>query len=323
MTESKFVKAYIDRAGGTPIGPIDLPTSLKYVPLPRYIDFIVECRKFDHADNPILVMASAISGFTDWPLIEIVEGQVGNVFAVENAGISQSITGLFTYISNLCFRAKGELVDRENATFEVDGIEYIIPYPTQQAIAGEIELPYLSVIQTIEAVEFQRLKEREVQAKGDPTGFIKTQIMQVADAQTAGLNELDPARMYIMQAAKQVTAREVEKAGDPNGTQMFTLYLRMAALLSRRVDDMEPMPFDDAEREVWINNRVVALQKMDTQTALNIGFFLTTILSGLESIPETTGSLIRPLLNLWAATRLRKVQPGRKRRPTAKKSSGG
>ena len=110
---------------------------------------------------------------------------------------------------------------------------------------------------------------------------------------------------------KQVT----ENTGDPDGSLIFTTFIKTLAILARK--DGESLPFNDSEREAWIQNRAVHFSKIDAQTALNIDFFLTSILRNYENETPVAGFLSRQSFAVVAATRLKsaKRSTGRSRKP--------
>ncbi|MFK5282066.1 hypothetical protein ACI3PL_21160, partial [Lacticaseibacillus paracasei] len=61
----------------------------------------------------------------------------------------------------------------------------------------------------------------------------------------------------IIQGAEMVIEAETDRAGDPDGSLLYSMFLRTVAILCRK--DGEQMPFEDAEREVWINQRAIIL----------------------------------------------------------------
>lgn len=315
------VKATIRRKGGETLAEIDIPRSLDNVPLNRFINFLVECRKFGEEDVvPALVMANAVSDFCDYPLAEIIQAEVGDIHGEEAAGLTSSISQIFGYISQMVMNAKGEPVDPENAFFEIEGERFLIPVVMQQALAGEYTLPTFSVIEVIEAAEIKRLTQTTIQQKGDPNGFIKARIMSVAAAETETLPEGDPRRITITKAAETLAAAEIEKAADPSGSLLYSMYLRLLAIICRK--EGEHLPFDDAEREAWITNRAAFFRGISAKKALDVDFFLTSILSNYDSAPPAAGFLTRQSFSLAAAMQLKTPKGKAKRRHTTKKSLG-
>lgn len=280
---------------------IDLPKTLKEVPLNRFIDFIVECRAMSQEGvNQVAVMAKAISAFTDYPLAEIIQARVGDS---ETAGLNETLLGVFGYISNLIGGAKPTLIGPQDALMEYQGEKYRIPVIIQQALNGTAKLPSLSVIEVIEVAELQRLKAQHVKAKGDPTGFIRKQIMNAAQMEVDGYPQGHPVQQQVLQAAEMVVEAETEKLGDPDGSLMFSMFLRTVAILCRK--DGEKMPFNDGEREQWIDERTRHFMRLDTQTALNVDFFLANILGNSKNPPIAAGFLTRQLFAVVAVTRLK------------------
>jgi len=315
------IKATIRRKGGLPLAEIEIPRSLDSLPLNRFIDFLVECRKFGEEDSiPVLVMANAISDFCDYPLSEIIQAEVGEITGKNVAGLDGTITQIFGFISKMVMNAKGEQVNPENAVFEYEGERFIIPVAMQQAMAGEYTLPTFSVIEVIEAAEVKRVTQNTMQQKGDPNGFIKARIMAVAAAETETLPEGDPRRITIAAAAEKLAAVETENIADPSGSLLFSMYLRLLAIICRK--EGEHLPFDDAEREAWITNRAAFFRGISAKKALDVDFFLTSILSNYDNAPLAAGFLTRQSFSLAAAIRLRTQKGKAKQKPTTKKYLG-
>lgn len=320
MSNGGTIKATLRIKGGNTVAEIDLPKTLAQVPLNRFIDFLVECRKFgDENENQVMVMARAVSGFCDYPLAEIIEAEIGDVYNPDISGLGGSVNSLFGYISSLIQNAKGEAVTVEDSTFEHDGETYHFPIIVQQALAGEYNLPNLSVIETVEAAEIQRWKADRTQQKGDPDGYIKKRIMDVANAEIAGLDATDGNRAVILKAAEKVVKMEVEKSGDHTGAFLYSMYLKMLAILCRK--EGEHMPFEDAQREAWINDRAVKFRGINAQLALNIDFFLTNILQGYGNAPHVAGFLTRQSFGLLVGMQLKSKKPTTGRKGTTKKYS--
>lgn len=319
MTEPGTVTAELKIKGGRQFATINLPTSLRQVPLNRFINFLVECRNFgDDTKNQFVIMARAISDFCDHPLAEMIEAELGDGDIVALDG---SLRGIFGHISNLVYKAKGGLVTKDDARFEYQGEVYQIPVIMQQALAGEYQLPALSVIETIEVAEVERFKIQKTQMTGDPNGALRKSIMDLANAEAGYLDERDPRRFGILKAGEQLANAEVEKAGDPNGSLLYSKYLKMLAIICRK--DGEQLPFDDAEREAWINERAMHFKGIDAQTALDIDFFLTSILQNSGQSHNVVGFLSRQSFVLLAATRLRSGQRKPERKRTTKQYSNG
>lgn len=309
--------------GGKELPKIELPETLKDVTLPQFINFLVECRNLRYLDqNHYVIMARAISEFCNHPLADIIEMEIGDPYDPNVEGLQGSLRQIFGWIHDIVTKAEGFLIQPDgefrivNHERQPDGsyqdVEYFIPVITQQILAGEVELPKLSAIEVVEASEIQRFKENFVKRKGDPEGYIKNLISAIAEKQIQELPEGSLAVPIVNRAAAQVIASETEAAGDPNGSQLYSMYLKMIAVLCRKKD--EKLPFDDAEREAWINERADKFRRIDAQTALNVDFFLTNILKNFENDRDVIGFLTRQSFGLAAA-----MQKRNRKRTTAQK----
>jgi len=290
-------------ANGRTLAELNLPRSLADVRLSQFVNFLVECRNLEDTETGQLqTMCRAISAFCDVPLETIIQAEAGNVQNI--TGLESSVSGVFGYLANLIGGAQGEPLTADKAEFQYKGETYRIPYIVQLALAGEVNLPGLSVIETIEALEVQRWKLQATKNQGDPDGAIKRRIMGEATAEVSLLPQTDRNRAKILEAAEKTAAIEIEKAGDPNGSLLFSMYLRMLAVLCRKPG--EHMPFEDSARETWIQERALHFADIDAQTALNVDFFLSNIFKPYENGPLAPGSLIRQSFAVLVAIRLRK-----------------
>lgn len=297
-----MIKATL-RKSGEVFAELELPQSLSDVPLNRFIDFLVECRNLsDENQNQFMVMARAISEFCAHPLAEIIEAEIGDVYSPTVSGLDGSLRNIFGYISSLIAKGKGELLTPEAAGFEYEGNTYRIPVIMQQALAGEYRLPEMSVIETVEVAEIQRFKTQKTKM-GDQGGEIRRRIMDIANSESGLFPENDERRLQVMQAAEKLVNIETERAGDPNGSLLYTMYLKMLAVICRQ--EGEHLPIDDAQREAWINDRAVHFRRIDAQTALNVDFFLTNTLGIFDSTLPAVGFLSRQSFVLGVVIRLK------------------
>lgn len=315
-----MIKATLKRNGQV-FSQLELPKSLSEVPLNRFIDFLVECRKLGNEnENQFMVMSRAISEFCASPLAEIIQAEIGDVYMPEVSGLDGSIRNIFGYITTLIGAGKGELLTPETAGFEYMNETYRMPIIMQQALAGEYRLPAMTVIETVEAAEIQRFKVQKTQMSGDPNGELKRKIMDIANAEVFQMAETDDRRLAVMKAGEQLVKMETERAGDPSGSLLYTMYLKMLAVICRK--EGEHLPVDDAEREAWINDRAVHFRRIDAQTALNVDFFLTNTLGILDDTLPAVGFLSRQSFVLMAAIRLKSKRRTKGRATRTKKFLG-
>lgn len=311
------VVATLKQRGGAVVAEIPLPQSLADVPLSRFIDFLVECRALsDSSDETrhLIIMCRAISAFTGIEFEKIVTAKVGDLYRRDIAGLQDSISGLFGYIANLISNAGGEMRTPESAAFVYKGDAYHMPVILQQALQGEYALPFVSVIEAVEAAEIQRLKSQQTKEQGDPDGSLKRRIMAIAEAEAERAD--DATKLRILKAAEKTVATETERQGDPDGSLLYSMYLRTLAVLARK--EGENMPLDDAQRERWINDRAFHFQEIDAQTALDVDFFLTNILNACGNTLPAIGFLSRQSFAVVAEMRLRSVKHMKGRSNTMK-----
>lgn len=136
----------------------DLPEALSEVRLNRYIDFLTENEAIgNEEENQILAMAKSVGAFLGVELDVLLAAQLGNVFEVNSKSLEKSLYSVYGYIAKLVGECSPELRSQESATFEYKGEEFSIPLILQQAIAGDVLLPDVEVVEAVEAAEVQRV----------------------------------------------------------------------------------------------------------------------------------------------------------------------
>lgn len=99
----------------------------------------------------------------------------------------------------------------------------------------------------------------------------------------------------------RLTDQHLEKPdGDPEGSYRYSLYLRLLAILASKEGDK--MPADSGAMQAFIAERTAHFQDIDTKTALDIDFFLTSILTHLGKTHRIAGSLALPVIGHGAVT---------------------
>lgn len=137
---------------------LDLPETLGEVRLNRYIDFLTENEAIGNPDeNQILALAKCVGAFLGIDLPELLRAEVGDVFQKEYKGLDGGLSSLYGYIGKLVGASKPELRSQESAFFSYKGQRFQIPFIAQQAIAGDVLLPDIEVVEAIEAAEIQRV----------------------------------------------------------------------------------------------------------------------------------------------------------------------
>lgn len=301
-----MIKAQLNNPNGTELISFDIPTALSEVPLSRFINFLVESRAMDDAENSLTVMTRCVSIFLDIDLSTLLSSAAG----VLNAGsesYSGSISQIYGHIVKMIADYRPRLYQPESAIFEFNGHQYFIPTIIQQAIIGEYILPDLTVSEVVEVIEIARFKEQTTKHRGDEKGDLRRKIDKVI-LDKIKEDGLDPDG-EISKAGEQVYQSELERLGDPDGSLLFTYYLHTLAILCRRSG--ETLPFEDSARESWIQTRAIELQDIDAETALNVDFFLTNISVSYERKPPVVGSLSHLCFAVVAEMQLRSAKRGK------------
>lgn len=290
----------LKKPGGEVLIKFDIPSALSELPLNRFVDFLVECRKMDEdADNVAEYTCRAVAAFTGFPIDKVIESQYETF---SEPGLIDSVARIFGHALNLLSKAKGTLLTPETAVFDYKGEKYRIPVILQQAIEGEKILPGLSSIEVIEVAEVHRFKKRITESNADADGKLRKRLQRLIEEQVRASGvSVDMSKTFA-----GFQSLELEKAGDPDGSLIYTTFLKSIAILARK--EGEKLPFNDSDREAWIQNRALHLAEIDAQTALNIDFFLTSILQNSENVTPVAGFLSRQSFAAAAATRLKNAK---------------
>lgn len=306
-------KGTLKKPDGTVLIEFDIPKDLSELPLNRFIDFLVECRKMDDDDvNTAEIICRAVGAFTGAPLVDVLQA---NFESLNEEGLVDSVSKIFGYALKMIGDAKGSLMTPETASFKYQGETFVIPVILQQAIAGEVILPGLSTIDVIEVAEVHRFKSQVTNNKADPDGSLRKKIQELF---LQNVKEHGDPDGKAAERQTQVTTSEIERRGDPDGSLLFTTYLKTLAILARK--DGEQLPINDSEREIWIQTRAAFFMNIDAATALNIDFFLTSILRGYGVELRAVGFLSRQSFAAVAAISLKNVKHSIGRRRTLKTS---
>lgn len=280
----------------------DLPDHLGEVRLNKMIDFLVESRRLDEEDEAgaMVIMAKAVSAFFDIPIDKIMDAHAG----VYHASVTNTVSNLFGHVAALISAYKPSLQTITELHYK--GELYHIPIIKPQMIPGEYNLPSLTTIEVIEVAEVNRWKTQATKIAGDPNGQLRKKIFEIA-----GVDE------KLQKAAEIVYNGKLEEAGDPDGSLIYSYYLKTIAILCKKPG--EQLPLDGSVRESWIQERAYHFQDIDAATALGIDFFLTTFLKSYGGNLHAAGFLKNQCFALLVAIRLKKEKRSRKPWPIQKK----
>lgn len=296
-------------AGGKVLAQINVPETLNELPLGQYIDFLVSTR--NEGSNHIANMAKSVSIFCGIDLQTLLQADFENQTAV--GALSQ----LYAHIAKVIAKVKTHAPGSGAFAFTHDGCEYIIPSFAANALGGVV-LPNLSVIEVIEAAEVQRLTRLRVVNRADPKGTMKAEAMEAAQAIID--KDIDADEDAITQQAERELSAKIDAIGDPKGNEAFGLYLRLIAILARKKG--EHLPFDDAERQTFIENRAASFKTINAETALQVDFFLHSTLRNCKRNHPFIGFLIRHSFAAVAVTFLKRLKHTKGRRQRVQKHSG-
>lgn len=94
---------------------------------------------------------------------------------------------------------------------------------------------------------------------------------------------------------QRVSQAAIQK-GDKDGSHLYGYYLRLLAVLCRK--DGEKLPVFDDQVQVFIDNRASHFKRLDAGTALDIDFFLASLMQPSEVTKASIGSLVNPAFDL-------------------------
>lgn len=318
-----MVQGTLKKPDGTVLSKFDIPMNLSEVPLSRFIDFLVESRELADIElnTAIVTMTKAVSSFYGVDLATALDTAAG-VFSAGKDSYTNSISQMYGHAIGLIGGFKSELPPF-GYSFEYKGERYVVPTIVQQFLKNEFSLPDLTVSEVIEVAEIQRFRNQSTRIRGDRDGELKRKFDKMVAEKIESVGGVDEQNEFH-EVGEKMYQMELERAGDPDGSLAFTYYLQTLAVLCRR--ENEQLPFEDSQREIWIQNRALHFQDIDAATALTTDFFLTSISEYCEKKPPFVGFLKNLCFVTVAATMIKseKRLKGRSLIPNKRfKKSGG
>lgn len=116
------------------------------------------------------------------------------------------------------------------------------------------------------------------------------------------LPDLETGQMIEAYEIKRVAQSKIE-AEDPEGSHLFSYYLGMLAVLCRKGE--ERFPVFESDVEVFINERLLHFQEIDAGTALDVDFFLASLMKPSVRTGAAVGFLSNRVLDLVQAVQSR------------------
>lgn len=259
---------------------MEIPQTLDELRLSRYVDFIVAAREMQDAENPIPAMVKSVAAFTGASIEALYQAEIGG--AGEDSLLA-SVSNIFGHAASLV--AHGAPKYRmPNEVYQYKGVGFKLPSITESAIKGTKKSSIVSVVEAIEVMEINRLLTQHtnsVRGKG-----IGDKIRKEAERILEGQAD-QSAIEAIKKATEQAVEREVQRQADPNGSQLYSRYLKQCAILLRK--EGEELPFDDEARDAFLTERTVFFAEISTQAAIDVDFFLSSTLQNYEQYRITDG----------------------------------
>lgn len=288
-----MIKVTLKSPKGGDICDINLPESASELPLMRYVSFLNEAQKMALPGvNPVVAMAKAVAEFSGQELDVILTAQFGEDWKGNESSID-GIRSLYQWCIDVVGKYEGQARFSNNCHFEYKGEQFEIPIISVHSVAGNI-LPDIEAGEAIESFEVTRNFTASIEKaktvrecvyalindEGEKDQAIKRLRALIPDLNSIDLAEL-PEEKLIEIAAKH---------GDMDGSLIFSRYLYMMAILCRHPG--EKLPWKENKRKAFLNDRAALFQEIDTQTALDVDFFLLTTLTALNKNRAIAGSLI-------------------------------
>lgn len=169
-----MIKARLKTEKGGFICELNLPEGVDEMKLNHFVDFVVASRKLQVEDpekmeNPVIVMAEALSGLTGVDLDKIFKAKIGNIYA-DTQGLDTTLRGCYGWVANSVAKFEPQLRTNKNFSFTHKKQTFEIPTIVQSPIYHRKILPEISAGQAITAFEMMRLSDRAQKKKGDPEG---------------------------------------------------------------------------------------------------------------------------------------------------------
>lgn len=141
------------------------------------------------------------------------------------------------------------------------------------------------------------------------------------------LPDLETGQMIEAYEIKRVAQSKIEE-DDPEGSHLFSYYLSMLAVLCRKGE--EKFPVFESDVEVFINERLLHFQEIDAGTALDIDFFLASLMKPSGRTGAAVGFLSNRVFDLVQAVQSRgkqnrkpSIRQYKEQRKRLRKSGGG
>lgn len=303
----KVVK--LNKPDGTLIAEIKLPDNPSELPLANYVSFMAEADKISlPGANVVAVMAKAVAELSGVPFDDVLRANFGDEWE-QNSNSIDGIRSMYGWAVESIGKWKGHLRGTKDCKVTYQGQKFEIPVMLVNSLGGRI-LPDVDVNSAVEAYEVVRLFERRISA-GASVRECVTMLQTLESAQDKEpyikrLRSILPHTnsVDILSLSYDDLQEIISEHGDENGDNAYSRYLHMLAILLRKPG--ETLPTDESKKQSFLAERAAFFQQIDTQTALDIDFFLLSTLTALGKKHHVIGSLTHQALGRVVETRKQK-----------------
>jgi len=303
----KVVK--LNKPDGTLIAEIKLPDNPSELPLANYVSFMAEADKISlPGANVVAVMAKAVAELSGVPFDDVLKANFGDEWE-QNSSSVDGVRSMYGWAVESIGKWKGHLRGTKNNKVTYQKQEFEIPVMLVNSLGGRM-LPDVDVNSAVEAYEVVRLFERRISA-GASVRECVTMLQTLESAQDKEpyikrLRSMLPHTnsVDLLSLSYDDLQEIIVEHGDENGDNAYSRYLHMLAILLRKPG--EKLPTDESKKQSFLAERAAFFQQIDTQTALDIDFFLLSTLTALGKNHHVIGSLTHQALGRVVETRKQK-----------------
>lgn len=169
-----MIQARLKTEKGGLICELKLPEAVDEMRLNHFVDFVVASRKLsepdpDKIENPVIVMAEALSGVSGTDLDKVLKAKIGDIYK-DTVGLDTTLRGCYGWVANAVAKFEPRLRTNHNFSFTHKKQTFEIPTIVQSPVYHRQILPDISAGQAISAFEMIRLSDRAKKRSGDPDG---------------------------------------------------------------------------------------------------------------------------------------------------------
>lgn len=297
-------KILLKSKGGKTIAELPAYKSLYQVPLSRYIDFLKVREPLDLA---IAEIGNIEKEEEKRGAFEAKAMNIPRIFA-------QSIGAFFGL--DLDMVLKSEFGNYEELEAESSGVV--------TARLSTLNQWVINLLGTF-SPKIRRAEDCTFEYKGEPYSIPVIGVQTLASLPL--LPDLETGEMIEAYEIKRLAQAKIQK-DDPEGSYLFSYYLRLLAVLCRKESEQFPVFESDVER--FINERSMHFREIDAGTALDVDFFLANLMKHSAQTGAAVGFLSNRVFALVAAhakrnalKRKRSIEQRKGQKKSLRKSVGG